>query len=249
MVRQKSLRLMLMAFLWVALAGPLHPAVVRSEEKILATNRGNLQFSQTTIVIGVQDAPAIGGPATEHAKSWQAKTGGKAVVKKYPFGELYNTLQKGISENPSRFDVILYASSWVGDYHDYLSSLPAPLTQSELFDDVHTTYRERLMLWDGKWIAVTVDGDLFNGYYRKDLFGDTNNKKLFKHQYGYQLSPPVTWKEYRDISHFFTSESDKKENSTTDKAGSAINLYGTSEPFAYCGEAYWDLFSRVINSD
>lgn len=187
------------------------------------------KFPSTTIVIGVQDAPAIGGPATEHAKSWEAKTGGKAVVKKYPFGQLYETFKNEISQKPSGFDVILYASSWVGDYHDSLSPLPIELTQSEIFDDVHTTYRERLMLWDDKWIAVTVDGDLFNGYYRKDLFADTKNRNAFKQKYGYELAPPETWSQYRDIAEFFTSN----------------NFYGTSEPFVHGGQSYWDLFSRV----
>lgn len=208
-------------------------------------------FPGTTIVIGVQDAPAIGGPASEHAKSWEAKTDGKAIVKKYPFGQLYKTLKNGISAKPAQFDVILYASSWVGDYHDSLSPLPTELTQSEIFDDVHTTYRERLMLWDGKWIAVTVDGDLFNGYYRRDLFSDADNRNSFKKKYGYELSPPETWKKYRDIAEFFTtsngqSAADKKMNqSVNHKPGAAIQLYGTSEPFVHGGQSYWNLFSRV----
>ncbi len=205
----------------------LYPLAVSAEER---------QFTSTTIVIGVQDAPAIGSPATEHAKSWEKTTGGKAVVKKYPFGQLYETLKSGIAQKPSQFDVILYASSWVGDYHDSLSPLPVELTQSDIFDDVHTTYRERLMLWDGKWIAVTVDGDLFNGYYRKDLFADNSNRSAFKQSYGYELAPPQTWKEYRDIAEFFTA---------LNVNGSATKLYGTSEPFSHGGQSYWDLFSRV----
>ncbi|MBF0573028.1 MAG: extracellular solute-binding protein [Desulfamplus sp.] len=197
-------------------------------------------FESSAIVIGVQDAPAIGGPAAEHAKSWEKKTGGKAVVKKYPFGELYQEFKNGISTNPSQFDVILYASSWVGDFHNFLSPLPIKLTESETFDDVHTTYRDRLMLWEGKWIAVTVDGDLFNGYYRKDLFADNINRSNFKKRYGYELSPPETWSQYRDIAEFFTGFNPDKKKQTLDKP-----LYGTSEPFAHGGQSYWDLFSRV----
>ncbi len=214
-------------FLLIIIIFGLSPVNLPAEDKT---------FQSTTIVIGVQDAPAIGAPAIEHAKSWELKTGGKAIIRRYPFGQLYGTLKKGISVKPSQFDVILYASSWVGDYHDWLSPLPLELTQSDIFDDVHTTYRERLMLWDGKWIAVTIDGDLFNGYYRKDLFADTANRKAFKQRYGYELSPPETWKMYRDIAEFFT---------LFNVNGSNVKLYGTSEPFAYGGQSYWDLFSRV----
>lgn len=225
--------LMILLVLSVFTTGILYPTVLIAEEQ---------QFPETTIIIGVQDAPAIGGPATEHAKSWETKTGGKAVVKKYPFGQLYGTLKSGISAKPSQFDVILYASSWVGDYHDSLSPLPVELTQSEIFDDVHTTYRERLMLWDSKWIAVTLDGDLFNGYYRKDLFANAEYRNAFKKRYGYELSPPETWKEYRDIAEFFTSSNGQP---TSSKTSPVVKLYGTSEPFVHGGQSYWDLFSRA----
>jgi multiple sugar transport system substrate-binding protein len=49
--------------------------------------------------------------------------------------------------------------------------------------------------------------------YRHDLFEDPGEQAAFRNQYGYDLKPPVTWRQFTDIAHFFTRP--------------AENLYGT----------------------
>jgi multiple sugar transport system substrate-binding protein len=49
--------------------------------------------------------------------------------------------------------------------------------------------------------------------YRRDLFEDPREQAAFRNQYGYDLKPPVTWRQFTDIAHFFTRP--------------AENLYGT----------------------
>ena len=192
-------------------------------------------FDNVEIVVGVQDVPAIGGPAVEHARKWEERTGGKVRVARYPFGELFTNFKEGIAADPAEFDVIIYASAWAGDFYKYLSPLPREIYQDETFDDVHPTYRERLMTWDGEWIAVTLDGDLFSGYYRRDLFADPDNRTDFEERYGYELGPPQTWTEYRDIAEFFTGR--------TGPDGQTV--WGASEAFARNGQQFWDVFSRA----
>lgn len=195
----------------------------------------NPRFDGIEITIGVQDVSAIGSPALAHARTWEQRTGGKARVIRSPFNELFDRYATSISASEPTYDVLLYASAWAGDFYPYLAELPATFIDSELFDDIHPTYRERLMSWDGKWIAVTIDGDLFNGYYRKDLFEDPVNQLDFRTHYGRPLVPPETWRQYRDIAEFFTGR--------TNAAGQY--LYGTAEAFAYGGQQVWTLFSRV----
>ena len=192
-------------------------------------------FDGVEIVVGVQNVPAIGGPAIEHARTWERRTGGKVRVVRYPFAELFPRFRKGIAADPAEFDVILYATAWVGDFHPYLDPLPQAVFQDESFDDVHSTYRERLMTWNGDWIAVTIDGDLFSGYYRRDLFADPNNRADFEKRYGYPLGAPETWAEYRDIADFFTGRT----------GPDGRKLWGASEPFARGGQQFWDVFSRA----
>ena len=39
--------------------------------------------------------------------------------------------------------------------------------------------------------------------FRKDLFADEDNKRLFKEKYGYELTPPSTWDEFKNAAEFF----------------------------------------------
>lgn len=91
------------------------------------------------------------------------------------------------------------------------------------------------MGWGDEWVAVTVDGDLFNGYYRKDLFEAPGNRAAFRERYGYELAAPDTWRQYRDIAEFFTGRKDPDGKP----------LYGSSEAFRRGGQQFWDFFSRA----
>lgn len=193
------------------------------------------RFDGVEITVGVMDAPAIGVPATVHAKTWEKKTGGKIRIIKFPFGELFDKFMKSLVAEKPDYDVIFYAPAWTGDFFPYLSELPDELSDDEVFDDIHDTYRDRLMRWDDNWVAVTIDGDLFSGYYRKDLFEDVRNRKDFKAKYGYALAPPDTWKQYADIAEFFTGRTGPEGR----------KLFGTTEVFAEGSQRFWDVFSRA----
>jgi len=196
---------------------------------------GQNNFSGAHIRIGVQNVEAIGSPAVAHAATWEERTGGTAEVLKSDFGQLFVDYMASLKAAEPVYDVLLFPSAWAADFYPYLTELPGKLRDSEAFDDIHPIYRDRLMTWDGKWIAATVDGDLFNGYYRKDLFKDPKNRADFRIRYGYELFPPDTWRQYRDIAEFF--------NGRWQYDGSRV--YGTAEAFARNGQQFWTLFSRA----
>ena len=192
-------------------------------------------FADTSIYIGVQSADAIGNPARAHALTWGQRTGGNATVLSSKFSELFVEYMASLRAKEPVYDVLLFPSAWAADFYPYLAELPDALIESESIDDIHPIYRDRLMTWDGKWIAVTIDGDLFNGYYRKDLFNDPANRADFRAQYGYGLFPPDTWQQYRDIAEFFHGR----------RQPDGKPLYGTTEAFARGGQQFWTLFSRA----
>jgi multiple sugar transport system substrate-binding protein len=194
-----------------------------------------VRYDGIEITVGVQNVSAIGSPALAHARTWEQQTGGKVRVVQSPFNDLFDLYRQSLISPQPTYDVLLYASAWVGDFHPYLMELPSNLLDSDLFDDIHPTYRERLMSWDGKWIALTIDGDLFSGYYRKDLFEDPSNQAEFRARYARPLVAPETWQEYRDIAEFFTGRQDREGQP----------LWGTAEAFAYGGQQVWTVFSRV----
>ncbi|MHC1741812.1 MAG: extracellular solute-binding protein [Syntrophobacteraceae bacterium] len=196
---------------------------------------GRQRFDGVEIKVGVMSAPAIGNPAKAHAKTWEQVTGGKVTIVEYPFNELFDRFHEAVTAAEGPMDVIFYASPWAGDFFPYLSEVPKPFTADESFEDILPVYLDRLMKWEGKLVSVTVDGDLYFGYYRKDLFLDAENRSEFKASYGYDLAPPDTWSQYRDIAEFFKGR----------KAPDGTILSGTTEPFAPGTQQFWTVFSRA----
>ena len=200
----------------------------------ITAGAGAADFTGAKITIGVQNAEAIGSPALVHARTWEKRTGGTAEVLRSDFSDLFLDYLTSLLSDEPVYDVLLFPSAWAADFYPYLSEMPSELADSEAFDDIHPIYRERLMTWDGKWIAATVDGDLFSGYYRKDLFEDPVHRKEFRARYGYPLFPPDTWEQYRDIAEFFNGR--RQQDGTP--------VFGTAEAFARNGQQFWTLFSR-----
>jgi multiple sugar transport system substrate-binding protein len=209
------------------LLGPLIAIVAEAQQP--------QRFDGIQIKVGVQNVSAIGSPAKAHARTWEARTGGSVQIVETPFQALFSEYLDSLRAGEPDYDVILYATAWAGDFSPYLAELPERIVRDESLDDIHPTYRERLMTWNGKWIAVTIDGDLFSGYYRKDLFEDPSMRSAFRSRYDYELAPPDTWAQYRDVAEFFTGRI----------APDGTSLYGTAEPFIAGGQRFWDVFSRV----
>lgn len=193
------------------------------------------RFDGVEITVGVMAAPAIGNPAKAHALTWENATGGKVRIVEYPFDVLFEKFMQGLTSKEPVFDVIFFAPQWAGDFFEYLAELPDDLLQDESLDDILPIYRDRLMKWEGKTISVTVDGDLYTGYYRKDLFEDARNRADFKARFGYDLGPPETWRRYRDIASFFNGR----------KGPDGRILSGATEPFAVGSQEFGDIFSRA----
>ncbi len=193
------------------------------------------RFEGVEITVGVMAAPAIGNPAKAHAKTWEEATGGKVRIVEHPYSELFGKFKEALTSDKALFDVIFYASQWTGDFFPYLSELPRDLEASEAFEDILPVYLDRLMKWETKTVSVTIDGDLYYGYYRKDLFEDPVNRNEFKSRFGYDLAPPHTWKQYRDIAEFFHGR----------KAPDGQILNGATEPFALGTQQFSDVFSRA----
>ena len=183
------------------------------------------------ITIGTFNPPFIGGPAIAHAKTWEQKTGGKANVVTFPFGELYPKYMTALVSGQDAYDVIMYAPAWQGDFAPYLSEMPAEIREGAAWEDIAPVYRERMMVWDGRVVAQTIDGDVHSGTYRRDLFEDPKEQAAFKEKYGYDLAPPRTWKEYYDIAEFFTRPDE--------------GLWGTAEAFVRGGQQFWFFFSHA----
>jgi len=159
-----------------------------------------------------------------------------------PPEELYSKGLLGIKSKPADYDLVQYNSAWIGDFEPYLLPLDEFIQKSDPgWGDVLPGFRLFRNMWAGKIYSWTLDGDTFMFYYRKDLFDHPDEKEEFKKRYGYELGPPKTWDQVRDIAEFFT----RKAGDTL--AGSKLkkDFFGYADQ-AKRGRVYYWYFFRWI---
>lgn len=149
------------------------------------------------------------------AEDFKKLTGCEVVIHDFPFNSLYDKQMIEAVSHSGAFDVISPAQFWVGDF--IATGFPEPLDNYmdkwplEDPDDIVGAYKD-MGVWGGKTYTIVTDGDHFAVYYRKSWFEDEKEKNTFKKEYGYELSPPKTWEEFRQIAEFFTRDTDGDGN-------------------------------------
>lgn len=188
-------------------------------------------YTGVEITATTQTGPYIASALSMAAKGWEQQTCGKVKVVEFPWSELYPKIVTTLTSGDDAFDVVAFAPAWAPDFVPYLSEMPAKYQEGEDWMDIAPVYREALMVWDGKILSQTMDGDVHTYTYRIDLFEDEGNKKAFNEKYGYELAVPKTWKEYLDIAEFFQN--------------GVEGVSGTAEAFRRGGQQFWFFFSHA----
>jgi multiple sugar transport system substrate-binding protein len=184
-------------------------------------------------------------PWYDQADEIQAQYGIKLNVIEVTPEELYSREMLELTQKTGAFDIIQYNSAWIGDYEPYLQPLDdyvAKDNDAMGFADILPAFNKAQNLWGGKKYSVTLDGDTFLFYYRKDLFQDAGEKTAFKAKFGYDLpDPPQTWKQVEDLAQFFTRKRGEKLAGKT----LAKDFYGYSDQAKRGRVYYWYLFRYV----
>jgi len=198
-------------------------------------------FAGQTVVVVTQEGSAIGGPAEQYGAEWAAATGATVQVQRFAFGDLYPKIITALQTGTGEFDVMIYASDWMGDIAGggYVLPIPDSVKEAIEWDDVLPLYRERIANWAGVTYAVPFDGDSHMMYYRKDLVNpESAFAAEFESTYGYVLDEPQTWSQYQDIAEFF-------HNKEVDTAGVVAPIYGVAEALRPNAQSFWFLMSRT----
>jgi multiple sugar transport system substrate-binding protein len=159
--------------------------------------------------------------------------------------ELYSKEVLELTNRTGAYDIIQYNSAWIGDYEEYIQPLDEYVAKDNDaigFADLLPAFNKAQNLWGGKKMSVTLDGDTFLFYYRKDLFTDAGEKAAFKAKYKYDLpDPPQTWKQVEDIAQFFTRKKGQK------LAGKTLtkDFYGYADQAKRGRVYYWYLFRFI----
>lgn len=188
-------------------------------------------FTGIEITATTQTGPYIASALQMAAEGWQEKTCGTVKVVEFPWSELYPKIVTTLSSGDDAFDVIAFAPAWAPDFTPYLTEMPAKYQQGDDWMDIAPVYREALMVWEGKILSQTMDGDVHTYTYRIDLFEDEANKAAFKEKFGYDLAIPQTWDQYLDIAEYFQSDVE--------------GVSGTAEAFRRGGQQFWFFFSHA----
>ena len=196
-----------------------------------------LEANEPSVTVLTRDGEPIAGPAARYGFTYEKKHSLPIEVQQRQFQDLYDEIMMGFVTGQVSADVFLIPSAWLPDFAPYLSVVPKDLLQSKVVQDIHPTYRDALMRWDDQWKALTVDGDMHMGAYRKDLFLDSQLQNQFSQTYGYSLRPPDTWIEYQHIAEFFNGKVDSQGR----------RLAGTIEAYSKGGQRLWYLFSHVAS--
>ncbi|MFD5278414.1 ABC transporter substrate-binding protein [Pseudarthrobacter sp. NPDC058362] len=121
-----------------------------------------------------------------------------------PYDGMFNRLSSEFSSGNVSFDVAALDSVWLPSFKDALQPIDEIFTEEAKKDIFPALVKEANV--DGHFIGLPAWTNAEIILYRKDLFEDEKNKAGFQAKYGYELAAPTTWKQYQDISEFFTRD-------------------------------------------
>ncbi len=153
----------------------------------------------------------------------QQQYGFKMTYDTVPADQLYQRDMLEFSGGTASHDLVLVQPGWLADYSRHLEPLE-PLAQKlgvnlNLGDDVLPAFAT-YMRWDNVLVAVPFDADQLQFLYNRTAFERAENRAAFKAKFGYELRPPETWDQYRDMAEFFGG---------VDWVGDGKKRYGTVE--------------------
>jgi multiple sugar transport system substrate-binding protein len=169
------------------------------------------EYSGTEITVlyeaGLQalEATQFAGP------KWEELTGIKVNVVESPVDEIFTRIMQAHRAGTGSFDVVNVIPNQMPDLA--LSGALEPLDDYvEKYDyaaeleTIAPVYRDNWMRVEGTIYGLPDDGDVLVLYYRKDIFEDPETMAEFREAHGYDLAPPETWEQYREIGQFLTDK-------------------------------------------
>ncbi len=179
---------------------------------------GNGSGGSSTITVGI-DSGAYTPVLKAFAPEMKKATGVDVKLVSYPLEHMYDQNLLALRQPQGRYDAFDFWPNYVGDFGPFLMPLDEAGDVADLnLGDIAPGF-QLLNRYGGKQVGVTMDGDMFIGTYRTDLFEKQSEQEAFQKRYGYKLAPPATFAQYKDTAEFFTRPGE--------------NLYGAVEVTNY----------------
>ena len=197
------------------------------------------RFEGVEITVFTQTPPFIAKPVQMFRADWEKETGGKVRLITAPWAELYPKMFSSFALGAKNYDIIIFPAAYLADFasNEFLAPLDTFIAADTRIDwlDILPVYREKISTYAGTTYAVTMDGDSHMFYYRRDAIENPEHQAKFKAEYGYDLAPPKTWAEVRDVAEFFNG---------WDWDGDGRIEYGVVEGMRKGAQGFWTFFSR-----
>ena len=214
------------------------------------------KYAGTTLTITWEAGLQAHDPINFSGPKWEELTGIKVEVVEIPINELFTKTTAEHRARTGAYDLLNVVPAWMPDLvaAGALEPLDDMVDKHGFRDelqDIAPTYRDNQMTYDGTIYGFPDDGDVLLMYYRKDLFGDAGNQAAFKKQYGYDLAPPTDWKQFYEISQFFTEKMGPKGHGSALIHSPGLVHFLFEERFRGAGGRFFDAKSMksTINSD
>ena len=133
-----------------------------------------------------------------------------------PYQGVFDKLSASIASGKSDYDVATIDVVWNAKFADKVENLDSLFTPAVVADIPPALLADAK--FGGHYIGMPEWANTEIVFYRKDLFENKDEQTKFKAQYGYDLAPPATWQQWRDIAKFFTRSS---------KGDGKIDFWGT----------------------
>jgi multiple sugar transport system substrate-binding protein len=167
-------------------------------------------FSNVTLNRIAEVGPQALEPKNFSGPLWNKLTGGTIKVTEAPFADIRT---KAIAEHLAKsgaLDVIDVSPAWIPEFADRgviipIDALVAKYKAKATFADLHPLYR-LLGKYKGKSWGFFADGDVWNLYYRKDIFANPKLRRAYKAKFKRDLRPPRSWPEFTETSQFITDQ-------------------------------------------
>lgn len=187
------------------------PAVVSAEEFIEGTFpplKAGKPYAGVTINVPTQKGWASFAPAVELTKNFEEMTGIKVQYDMIPGSDIPSKQLLAVSQASGTYDVITQHAATFGSFFRFLhpmnDRIDAVWGSVDKFEDWLFPAQKGVKGRDGQHYFIPFHANAQIGYYRKDLFENAEEQAAFKAKYGYDLAPPTTIQQVRDISAFFT---------------------------------------------
>lgn len=193
---------------------------------------GAKSYAGTTLRIALPNGYDECLAFAEAAKLAADRLGMKTDILWYTVDQLHDKLLLDFRMKNPAWDIVFVATTSQGEWMemglvtpigDFIDSHQDVVDKELLAKEDFVPYTVRDFTYKGKWVGFPLYATGVAMAWREDLFNNPTERANFKKKYGYELAPPKTYKQFRDIAEFFT----RKKGETLAGQVLASDFYGT----------------------